>query len=161
MSSAYPKLDELHLTQSHPEDHCETLDFAINSDLDYYFHFNNFRMASRSSAREIDSGERVEAIVTFSKGFICSGGSGILHIFERTDKYIYKKSRSVSVWVDPNSTLMAQSAAGTDVPVENNDIVNIALSPSEENLISTTRTKQLYNLMLSAVDLQGKVRIVP
>ena len=115
-------------------------------------------MTSRSSGRDQEPGEVVGAIVTFSKGFICSGGSGILHIFEKTtDKYLYKKSRSVSVWVDPNSSLVTHPGTGTDVPVESNDITNIAMSPSEENIICTTRTKQIYNLMLSAVDLQGKV----
>ena len=96
----------------------------------------------------------VECIATYSKGFICSGGSGTLHIFEKTDdKYIYRKARSVSVWVDPNSNLVATTGADS-VP---NDILSMTLSPSEENVVCSTRTQQLYNLTLSAADLQGKV----
>ena len=111
---------------------------------------------SRASATE--SIDRIECIVTYSKGFICSGGSGTLHLFEKTDnKYLYKKSRAVSVWVDPASSLMTQTSTGSDSAVVENDIMSMTLSPSEENIICATRTQQLYNLTLSAADLQGKV----
>ena len=96
----------------------------------------------------------VDCIATYSKGFICSGGSGTLHIFEKTDdKYIYRKTRTVSVWIDPNSHYVATTGADS-VP---NDILSMTLSPSEENVVCSTRTQQLYNLTLSAADLQGKV----
>ena len=96
----------------------------------------------------------VDCIATYSKGFICSGGSGTLHIFEKTDdKYIYRKTRTVSVWIDPNSHYVA-TTGGDSVP---NDILSMTLSPSEENVVCSTRTQQLYNLTLSAADLQGKV----
>ncbi len=115
-------------------------------------------MASRSTARE--TGECVDCINTYSKGFICSGGSGTLHLFEKTDnKYVYKKTRAVSVWTDPNANVVQQqSMLGPDTvaPIEN-DILSMTLSPSEENVICATRTQQLYNLTLSAADLQGKV----
>ena len=96
----------------------------------------------------------MDCITTYSKGFICSGGSGTLHIFEKTDdKYIYRKTRTVSVWIDPNSNYVATTGADS-VP---NDILSMTLSPSEENVVCSTRTQQLYNLTLSAADLQGKV----
>ena len=96
----------------------------------------------------------VDCIATYSKGFICSGGSGTLHMFEKTDdKYIYRKTRTVSVWIDPNSHYVATTGADS-VP---NDILSMTLSPSEENVVCSTRTQQLYNLTLSAADLQGKV----
>ena len=103
------------------------------------------------------SGEQIsiECIVSYSKGFICSGGSGTLHIFEKTDdKYVYRKTRTVSIWIDPNSNLVATTGADS-VP---NDILSMTLSPSEENVVCSTRTQQLYNLTLSAADLQGQVR---
>ena len=102
----------------------------------------------------------MECIVTYSKGFICSGGSGILHLFEKTDnKYAYKKSRSVSVWLDPGSTIVAHTPLGGDSPWNENDILSMTMSPSEENVVCATKTQQLYNLTLSAADLQGKVSL--
>lgn len=96
----------------------------------------------------------MDCIATYSKGFICSGGSGTLHIFEKTDdKYIYRKARSVSVWIDPNSNLVTTTGADSI----SNDVLSMTLSPSEENVVCSTRTQQLYNLTLSAADLQGKV----
>ena len=96
----------------------------------------------------------VNCIATYSKGFICSGGSGTLHIFEKTDdKYTYRKARSVSIWVDPNSNYVPTTGADSVT----NDILSMTLSPSEENVVCSTRTQQLYNLTLSAADLQGKV----
>ena len=75
-------------------------------------------------------------------------------MFEKTDdKYIYRKTRTVSVWIDPNSHYVATTGADS-VP---NDILSMTLSPSEENVVCSTRTQQLYNLTLSAADLQGKV----
>ena len=98
----------------------------------------------------------VNSIVTYSKGFICSGGSGVLHLFEKTDeKNVFKKVHSVSVWVD--------AATQADIPgtlsTSSHEILNMALSPSEENVVCTTRSQQLYLLPLSAADL-GKVRPV-
>ena len=60
----------------------------------------------------------------------------------------------MSVWIDPNSHLVPT----TGVDSISNDILSITLSPSEENVVCSTRTQQLYNLTLSAADLQGKVR---
>lgn len=113
-------------------------------------------MPSRTSSH--DPGDRIECIITYSKGFICSGGSGMLHLFEKTEnKYLYKKTRAVSVWVDPASHILAHTPTGADSPEPNNSIMNMTLSPSEENVICATGTQQLYNLTLSAADLQGQV----
>ena len=102
----------------------------------------------------------MECIGTHSRGFICSGGSGTLHLFEKTDdKYVYKKTRSVSVWVDPSSQLAGSAAVVPSgemtTPVQ--DILSLTLSPSEETVVCSTGTQQLYHLTLSAADLQGKV----
>lgn len=66
---------------------------------------------------------------------------------------MYRKTRTVSVWIDPNSNYVTPTGADS-VP---NDILSMTLSPSEENVVCSTRTQQLYNLTLSAADLQGKV----
>lgn len=102
---------------------------------------------------------RVECIATYSKGFICSGGSGTLHLFEKTDdRYVYKKTRSMSIWVDPAAQPTAAAPVQSDeVATPTQDILCLTLSPSEENVVCSTSTQQLYNLTLSAADLQAKV----
>ena len=117
--------------------------------------------SSRASTRGGDSGDPITCIMTYSKGFICSGGNRTLHLFEKTDnKYVYKKTRAVSVWVDPSSTLIPPtSTPGAESAVLDNSILSMTLSPSEENVICSTGTHQLYNLTLSAADLQGKVSV--
>ncbi len=98
----------------------------------------------------------IDCITTYSKGFICSGGNGTLHLFEKTDnRNIYKKTRSVSIWIDPSISVVPQSDEEGTEP--SNDILSMVLSPSEENLVCSTRMQQLYNLTLSVADLQGKV----
>lgn len=98
----------------------------------------------------------IDCIITYSKGFICSGGNGTLHLFEKTDdRNVYKKTRSVSIWMDPSLSLVAQSEEEDTGP--SNNVLNMTLSPSEENVVCSTRMQQLYNLTLSAADLQGKV----
>ena len=106
------------------------------------------------SVAEVES-TRVACVLTYSKGFICSGGSGLLHLFEKTDeKNVFKRVRSLGVCVDPSSQL--------DIPSERasqgQGILSMSLSPSEENVVCTTGSQQLYSLTLSAADL-GKARL--
>lgn len=95
---------------------------------------------------------RVDAIVSYSKGFICSGGSGTLHLFDKIgdDKSTYKKSKIVTLSIDPTSLLTNNAQPTT------HNILSLALSPSEENVICATTSQQLYNLAVSTADL-GKV----
>ena len=96
-------------------------------------------------------------VLPYSKGFICSSGSGTLHLFEKTeDPNSFKKVRPVSIWVDPADHMEASGVTATTGP--NNDILALTLSPSEENVICTTRSMQIYSLTLSVADL-GKVCI--
>lgn len=99
---------------------------------------------------------RVECIVAYSKGFVCSGGSGKLHLFEKTDnRNVYRETRTASIWVDPSSRLTHPREEEGDDPAsaDSNDILSLTLSPSEENVVCSTRSQQLYNLTLSAADL--------
>ena len=41
-----------------------------------------------------------------------------------------------------------------------NDILNMALSPTEDNVLCSTRRQQLYSLTLSVADLQGNVSCI-
>ena len=88
----------------------------------------------------------------YSKGFICSGGNGTLHLFEKTDeKCLFKRTRSVTIDADPSSQMdQAMLSNGAT----SNEIMCLTLSPSEENIVCTTRSQQLYNLTLSAADIE-------
>ena len=82
-------------------------------------------------------------------GFVCSAGSGMAHIFEKTEeKEVFRKTKEIKVPVDQNSTDPSNMLHQV--------IACIALSPSEETLIATTKSNQLYSLPLSSTDL-GKV----
>lgn len=100
----------------------------------------------------------VYSLLPYSKGFICSSGTGTVYLFEKTeDRNTFKKVRSVSIWVDPASEdhVRAEMDEGgiTDL-----DILSMTLNASEENVICSTRSQQLYSLTLSAADL-GKVSV--
>ena len=95
----------------------------------------------------------MHAILPYSKGFICSSGPGTIWLFEKSeDKNSYKCVRPVSIWFD-------QAGHDEDQELNGNDIVSLTFSPSEENVVCSTRSQQLYSLTLSAADL-GKVHTV-
>ena len=83
-------------------------------------------------------------------GFVCSGGLGTVHIFEKTDeKELFKKVKEIRIPADQQSADPSQSC--------NQQITCIALSPSEETIVSSSNGNQLYSIPLSSTDL-GKVR---
>lgn len=119
--------------------------------------YTNANFPSLFSSTSTEKPMPIDCIATYSKGFMCSGGSGTLHLFEKTDdRNIYKKARSVSIWVDPSFSLVPQDA-NEEGSTLSNEILSMTLSPSEENVVCSTNMQQLYNLTLSAADLQGKV----
>ncbi|XRB08616.1 cilia- and flagella-associated protein 57 [Pycnococcus provasolii] len=78
----------------------------------------------------------VEAMVAFSKGFICAGSGGVVSIYERTeDKENHKRSKSFTI-------------EGMNCKVK-----SIAISPSEEALVCTLENNQMYVLVLANSDL--------
>jgi len=82
-------------------------------------------------------GASIECLIAYSnKGFICGGDNGVLSIYEKSeDKDYYKRTKSFTI--------------------ENQGvkIKNLALSPSEENLICTLENNQMYVLGLSNSDI--------
>lgn len=97
-----------------------------------------------------DAPPQVTCIIAFSKGFICSGGAGTVHLFEKTEeKDFYKKAREIKIPVDTQSPDLQVS--------ESQEIVNLTVSPSEETLVCSTKSSQLYCITMSTADL-GKVR---
>ena len=91
----------------------------------------------------------VHSVLAFSKGIICSAGLGTVHLFDKTeDKEMYKKTKEICIPAD------SQSA---DPEASRNQVMNcLALSPSEETLVASTKDNQLYSITLSSADL-GKV----
>jgi WD40 repeat protein len=78
---------------------------------------------------------RVECVSAHSTGFVCGGAMGSLHRFEEVEgKELYKK---VGEEQTPNDT------NGHQV------ILNLAISPSENQLVATTNVNQIYALRIA------------
>jgi cilia- and flagella-associated protein 57 len=75
-----------------------------------------FRGALESSPSQ--DGKSIDSIAAFSKGFVCGCDDGILYIFERDEKKIYRQSKSFQI--DNNYV----------------HIRNLAISPSEVHTIT-------------------------
>lgn len=89
---------------------------------------------------------RITAIVSSSKGFACSAGHGVVVVYEKTeDKDSYKKSREIRI---VNNALGAD-----DSRAESHEIRTLTISPSEETLIASTLTNQLYAITLSSAEI--------
>ena len=72
-----------------------------------------------------------------------------MYLFEKTEeKDFYKKSREIKLPSDTQSPDPQLS--------EEQEIANLTVSPSEETLVCSTKTSQLYSITLSSADL-GKV----
>lgn len=100
----------------------------------------------------------IRCILTYSKGFICSGGSGTLHMFEKTDnRNIYKKVRPVSILEEAISSVGPSDGGIGSTPIDNS-IVSMTISPSEETVVCSTVSQQIYSFTLSTADM-GEVYI--
>jgi hypothetical protein len=80
-------------------------------------------------------GKSIDCLVAYSKGFICGCDEGIIYLFERDDREIYKQTKSFQI--DNNYV----------------KIKAIAISPSEDNIICTLENNQSYVLGLSNTDI--------
>ncbi|CAB1323901.1 unnamed protein product [Coregonus sp. 'balchen'] len=78
---------------------------------------------------------RVTVITAYSKGFACSAGPGTVCLFERTDdKDNYRKTR--------------------EIRAEQQQIVSLVISPSEETMVTSTDRGQLYIITLSSAEMR-------
>ncbi|KAJ3005843.1 Cilia- and flagella-associated protein 57, partial [Thoreauomyces humboldtii] len=96
----------------------------------------------------------ITTLLAYSKGFICGGSKGSIAIYDRNEdgagtslpgaagqlsgRDIYRKVKELSL---------------SD---ENSKVTNMALSPSEDNLVATTETNQIYALMLAGTEVKGE-----
>ncbi|KAL5016238.1 hypothetical protein ScPMuIL_005827 [Solemya velum] len=88
----------------------------------------------------------ITAVVAYSKGFACACGPGTVHLFEKTDdKDFFKKAREIKIPPDNNSADPSKS--------QQQIIMCLTVSPSEETLVASTDLSQLYSITLSSADL--------
>ena len=77
-------------------------------------------------------------------------------MFEKTDnKNVYKKIRPVSILEEATGNIEQPDGSMSSLPLDNN-IMSMAISPSEEIVVCSTVSQQLYSLTLSTADM-GKV----
>ncbi|NXX92164.1 CFA57 protein, partial [Centropus bengalensis] len=100
-------------------------------------------LASEDDRSQQDSLPHISAIEPYSKGFACSSSPGVVLLFEKTmEKEVYTESQEI--WL-PEDVLSSESK-----PSGRQDIVCIRFSPSEETMVVSTNTNQLYmSTMLS------------
>ncbi|XP_013398082.1 cilia- and flagella-associated protein 57 [Lingula anatina] len=118
------------------------------------FHVEKSQKGDKEKMDSISEGEatqpsgppEITAIVAYSKGFACSVGPGTVFLYEKTDdKEYFKKAREIKIPADSNSADPSKS--------ENQVITSLTVSPSEETLVASTDSSQLYSMTLSSADL--------
>uniref|UniRef100_A0A8C8F0J8 EML-like second beta-propeller domain-containing protein n=1 Tax=Oncorhynchus tshawytscha TaxID=74940 RepID=A0A8C8F0J8_ONCTS len=89
---------------------------------------------------------QISFITAYSKGFACSAGPGTVYLFERTDdKDNYRKTREIRI--PPDQCSHEPSHA------EQQQIVSLVISPSEETVVTSTDRGQLYSITLSSAEM--------
>ncbi|XP_070976350.1 cilia- and flagella-associated protein 57 [Oncorhynchus clarkii lewisi] len=89
---------------------------------------------------------RITAITSYSKGFACSAGPGTVCLFEKTEeKDNYRKTREIRIPADPCSNEPSHA--------EQQEMVTLCISPSEETLVTSTDRGQLYSITLSSAEM--------
>ncbi|XP_042364189.1 cilia- and flagella-associated protein 57 [Plectropomus leopardus] len=103
---------------------------------------------------DVDEGPslpRITAILSYSKGFACSLGSGTVCLFEMNEEDGYRKSWEMRIPPDPYSNELT--------PAECQEIDTMCISPAEETLAISTDRGQLYSCSLSSVDVNKEEKI--
>jgi WD40 repeat protein len=88
----------------------------------------------------------VTAIIPYSKGFIASCGKGRAFLYEKTDdKEQYRKAREIVIPPDQASNDPSKN--------EEQLVLSMCISPSEETLLAVTNWQQIYQLVFSNIDV--------
>ncbi|XP_063795375.1 cilia- and flagella-associated protein 57 [Pseudophryne corroboree] len=98
----------------------------------------------------LDSAEtppmRIHSVSAYSKGFLCSGGPGRVCIFEKVeDRELYKRGRNIRIPQNEHSSDPSLS--------EQQEVLCVCLSPSEETVLVSTNKSQLYSIALSSAEI--------
>ncbi|XP_070706449.1 cilia- and flagella-associated protein 57 [Pempheris klunzingeri] len=95
---------------------------------------------------DVDEGpsvSRITAILSYSKGFACSLGSGTVCLFEKNEDS-YRRRRDIRIPLDPYTNELTLA--------EGQGIDTMCISPAEETLAISTDRGQLYSFSLSSVE---------
>ncbi|XP_035517008.1 cilia- and flagella-associated protein 57 [Morone saxatilis] len=108
------------------------------------------RQVEMTKIRDADINEgpnapRITAILSYSKGFACSLGSGTVCLFEKNEEDSYRRSREIRIPPDPYST--------EPTLAECQQIDTMCISPAEETVAISTDRGQLYSFSLSSVEM--------
>ncbi|OQS02156.1 WD domain-containing protein [Thraustotheca clavata] len=93
-----------------------------------------FRAILSSSPTE---GQYISSLLAYSKGFVGGGSGGIIRIYEKSDDAREHFKRTKTFTIDGNSHC----------------IQNLAISPSEDTLVCSLESNQLFMLTLSSTDI--------
>nr|XP_046236343.1 cilia- and flagella-associated protein 57 isoform X2 [Scatophagus argus] len=94
---------------------------------------------------ESQSAPRITALLSYSKGFACSLGSGTVCFFEKREEDTFRRSREIRIPMDQYDNELA--------PAQCQEIDTMCISPSEETLAISTDRGQLYSFSLSSVEM--------
>ncbi|KAM4741198.1 cilia- and flagella-associated protein 57 [Anableps anableps] len=89
---------------------------------------------------------RITAILSYSKGFVCSTGPGTVSLFEKIEEDIYRKSREIQIPPAPVSSDLTSAHC--------QEVDTICISPTEEMLAISTDRGQLYSINLSSAEMK-------
>ncbi|XP_063057266.1 cilia- and flagella-associated protein 57-like [Engraulis encrasicolus] len=106
------------------------------------------RSVSEKDQREDNQAElpRVTVVTAYSKGFACAAGPGRVLLYERTeDKDSYRQTREIKIPHDPCRCDPGRA--------EQQQIMSLVISPTEETLVTSTDHNQLYSLTLSTAEM--------
>ncbi|XP_069719000.1 cilia- and flagella-associated protein 57 [Phaenicophaeus curvirostris] len=103
-------------------------------------------LVSEDNGSQQDSLPQISAIASYSKGFACSSSPGVVLLFEKNmEKEVYKESQEIWLPQDMFSSELKQSGR--------QDIICICFSPSEETMVVSTNTNQLYMFTMLSTNL--------
>uniref|UniRef100_A0A3B5QF64 Cilia and flagella associated protein 57 n=1 Tax=Xiphophorus maculatus TaxID=8083 RepID=A0A3B5QF64_XIPMA len=88
----------------------------------------------------------ITAILSYSKGFVCSTGPGTVSLFEKIEDNVYRKSREIQILPAP--------ASSDSAPARCQEIDTMCMSPAEETLAVSTDRGQLYSINLSSAEMK-------
>ncbi|XP_040890430.1 cilia- and flagella-associated protein 57 [Toxotes jaculatrix] len=116
----------------------------------------NDRQVERRKIKDTDVDEaptvsRITAILSYSKGFVCSLGPGTVCLFEKTEEDSYRKTKDIQIPPDPYNNEVT--------PAESQEIHTMCISPAEETLALSTDQGQLYSVSLSSVDINKEEKL--
>ena len=118
-----------------------------NGDL-FFVEKNEFKFILPSSPSD---GLSITALIPYGTGFVCGGENGVVSIFEKSadEKEMYSRSKTLRVM---NSTQYKELSE----TYLDHKILNFNLSPSNENLVLSTSSAQIFTLNISSSDILQK-----